>query len=69
MTVRFERTSGGGTLIVLWQPPDPSKMGPKAYARRLEQDRKAQAKYEAYVEKCKALDAILKPLLAKRFAR
>ena len=45
MTVRFERTSGGGTLIVLRQPPGPSKMGPKA------------------------LDAILKPLLAKRFAR
>ena len=50
-------------VIVVRTDPDPSNMTPKAYTRRLEQDRKA------HVEKLKALDAILKPLFATRFAR
>ena len=42
MTVCFERICGGATVLVFKQPPDPNKMGSKAYARRLEQDRKAK---------------------------
>ena len=42
MTVRFERICAGATVLVFAQPPDPHKLGPKACARRLEQDRKAK---------------------------
>ena len=42
MTVRFERICAGATGLVFKQPPDPNKLGPRAYARRLEQDRKAK---------------------------
>lgn len=60
MSMSMKRCGSGNVIsITVLKRPDRSKMTPQAYARAVEKNRKAAAKYQAYVEKCDAMHAIL----------